>query len=664
MYTEAQKEEARRILRKRKAIAELERRKALRAEESKPQEREATGIGKALDVGFGTGFGNTVAGIRQMYANAMGDDALKAKLAEQAQARNQKYENVSSSNPLSALLGSLAGGVASTPIPGLGQAGLAAKIASNPAVARILGNTLRGATEGGIAAGAQYVPEGSSRLQNLTQGAALGGGLGGALSSVGAGYNALRPSNLFAGNIPTEQIARNLEATKGTQTALGDVLGSPWLKELKENVVAKMPLSGIRQVDMQVKNMLENKGKDLFNEITGAEFLTGRPGNIIKQGVQEGKSIVRKEKNRKYKIVNNLADELGIRLQTDNFSKTATKKLTEMTRSSRLQREFPQEIKDKIKEYSNPNVKETLQDSDIFRSKLKENARKSFREGDDYLGGVYDDLYKSLTDDIEETITKSGNKNLKDLRKEAHSFYKENYAPFKEAEIQKYLNPKSDPDTLVNYFVPIGKNDKGTLLGKLTNVIGKSPNSEELMNALRYGVFQKSAETPGQINPNTFTRIADKLGDFQKAQLFKGKEQELPKLQKYSDLVDLNKEQLKGIFNPGTGQRALSMIPIGLTAGGYTLGQSLGGFLMGVLGAATGAGLVGGQLARKFLTNEKTREKIADKILNPGAERNKALLEEVGKGLEKMFPKAVASQSTETEIKPFRVNVNKYAREE
>lgn len=531
---------------------------------------------------------------------------------------------------------------------------------------------------------------GATQNKNPLIGAAEGAG--GALAgtaigkALGYGFNKLRPSNLFRGELSPEQLAHNLKNAEGTQTPLGSVLQNPWLQRLHENVLPNIVGSGAEKTMQKTAKQVAQKGEDILHNLRGSEEVHENYGDQLKQALKESAEKVTQEKNSRFAKVNQMAEEAGVTTNRSNlrkeaeailaqvkadpdlaqFTNTADIKLLEeivnpgkkkigdelqsRTRSIKQVKEEPNykgqlnlgtgKPLESISSEKNVSLrtpsphasgsisvitgkptqephKYSLRNTDILRGKIGEHAYEANVKGEKPKAAIYARLKKALEQDVGEAIETSSHPELKNAHKEAMDFYKKDYAPFKDKDITKFIKEGGDPDTLLNHFLRIGKNDRVQLLQKLSQSIGKETN-------LIGNAYLAPAYENGELNPLKLNTLYHKLGKRQRVEIF-GKENN-EKLKNYTDLVHKNKEAFSLMFNPKTGARLGHLGTLAGTAAGH-------------IPAAIGIGALG-NAANRLLTNESFRDKLIKAMI-----KNKPVkFPNMVKGLQKT---GAASQSIE-----------------
>lgn len=450
----------------------------------------------------------------------------------------------------------------------------------------------------------------------------LGGeGLAKGLQKAGAAHP-FTPSS----PLTNEQLKKNVELTRGTETGLGDVLENPFLKKTLENRLPDIPFSGAQQAMQRTAEDLTSRGNQIMRQLG----LTAENNNInqsLQQALKEGEQEALKIKTKKFDALNKAAEELGVGTQGENLRRVSQKKLAQINKDPRLAYLMENQVKGMLNEFSKLPKSEkfhenlltkpdaSLRSTDLLRGELGELAYDAYVKGDNKLSSIYTELKRAAEKDIHHSIEKSGNRELKNLRNDAFDFYKNEWVPFEDKDIRKFTRQGGDTDTLVSHFLRKSpQNDRANLLNKLTSKL--TPDQRDLV-AHRY--FSEALQD-GELNPMKFKTLYKKLGEKQKETLL-GKEQ-VKKLNNYVDLVQKNTEPLTMMFNPKTGARNTGALPW-LTAAGGIGASVLTGNPLHALGVV-GAPIIAGRPLTKYLTNEARREKIVNDIIRQRMKRGEA----------------------------------------
>lgn len=443
------------------------------------------------------------------------------------------------------------------------------------------------------------------------QSAAIEGGLGGAGGALGSALSKLAPSNLFKTNISPEKLAENLDVARGTNTGLGDVIESPFLKRQYENTLPKILGSNADNTMQGTAAQVTGRGNDLLNQMLGNNDPKD-VGQAIQQALKKSYGDVLEKSQNNYSEVDELANQMGITIGRDNLAAKAQELLNKVTKSPELSRKASPEMVEDLKFYSNPDNSNILESTNIFRGMLGDTARESSIKGKKFESGIYNNLKNSLTKDIEDAIPKDASNPVRQKYDQAQDFYRNMVVPFEEPEITKFTRKGGDPDLLLSSFVKKGNLDRGNLLSKL---IQKLPESQQ--GLVPYGFFSQAIKN-GKVNPLTMRSLYEDLGPTQKQALFS--QPELAKsMSDFSKLVGMNTESLTQMVNPKTGQRNLDVLP-GLLAshglgayGGYKADGMPGAIAGGIAGLG-GAAIISKALVKR-LTSEGAREKFVQKML-------------------------------------------------
>lgn len=446
-------------------------------------------------------------------------------------------------------------------------------ISNNPLKSKIAGNALLG--------GAYSDPD--HQLLGMGLGAAVPLGIEG-IKAIANPVETLAKS--INTNLTPEQLQKNLDITRGTETGLGDVIGSPMAKRWLENILTKVPLNNANEIMMKNAGKVVEKGNDLLNTILGKNDKANIESHL-NDALQDSYKLHKKEKNLHYDDVNNLADKLGFDLKLKGFSNEAKNFIDAINDTNVLKYEpEAKKILSKLDIYKNPTQVEklsfkgsniqlpdhlipkefekniSLKEANILKGKLKEFSDKyslSPSISDRNASGIFKKLNSSLGKDIHEELEKFGNKELHNEYKSAQDNYGKKFAPFLDRELYKFSIGRADPDTLVSSFIKTGKsNDRATLLSKL---IDRLPEDKKSLPGYIY--LQRAIDEEGNINPNKLKTLLSKnsLGDRQFNALFPN-DNLRKQLRDYISLVSKNEKGLRLMENPATGQMNMDILPL------------------------------------------------------------------------------------------------------
>ena len=444
---------------------------------------------------------------------------------------------------------------------------------------------------------------------------------GKAAMSLGKGVAGLRPKNALRGNLTPEQLKDNLRITQGTETGLGDVIGNPMLKRFNENILSKIPFSGVNEAMQKNAGEIVNRGHSLINQLAGdsnIENLDKYLNDALKASFKSHQG----EKNAHYANVNKLADETGLSLDLPNFANKVKQHKNAIEDTAILKYEpemqsllrklggYEEPVKTKttvgqiVDEFGKPLSQETkvtrprLEEANLLKGKLNQLSNQhgaSSHPADRHLAGVFGDLARTLKGDIEGAIEKTGHGPLKDAYKAAEDNYAKKFSPFLDKQIYKFLGGNADPETLIQSFVKTGKSsDRANLIKKVTD---KLPMEDR--NLLGYGYLLRAMDENNVLNPLKLKTLLSKnsLGNKQFEALFPNPVIRNA-LRDYVNLVDMNTKGLKLMQNPETGQMNMDILP-----------------LLSKSPASLGAKMLGAPVLAKKLRSEKTRTKLVNKMV-------------------------------------------------
>lgn len=416
----------------------------------------------------------------------------------------------------------------------------------------------------------------------------VGEGTNKALSSGSSAINSLRPSNLLRGNATPEQLQRNLKATEGTETNLGDVTESPLTKEFYENFLAKLPFSGASKKLAETGRQITNTGQNLVDSYLPENVSPNEVSDRLGEALIEAKKNSTQEKEAAYKIPENLADQENLKLELPKFSALAKKHLDAINSSTMLQ--YEPEVKsliNRLTNYTNPtkktlntgNIVDTqgnpiinetetkyprLKEANMLAGRLNELANKnkaSLNSLDRQGGAVLGQLGSTLKNEIKSTIANNGSKALQDSFQNAEDFYRKNFSKFLDKDLFKFTEQKKPADDLIATFLQNSrKSDKAAKLDKLMGRL--DPNSQDLV---RYGYFSRALEGPEEarsINPQKLSTLWKDLGPNQKKVLVPEKSHR-EQFDNFSNLTSKNAEAFRLMFNPKTGARLAGALTLG-----------------------------------------------------------------------------------------------------
>lgn len=492
---------------------------------------------------------------------------------------------------------------------------------------------------GQMGAGALYGASTASPDENNLFGILPNGKLGSSIESAllnalthGAfkGVQALRPSKLLRGNLSKEELAQNLEAAAGTQTNLGDVIGSPMIKRQYENILSKIPFSGANEKLQQTGAQIIDRGNSIIEGLSG-----GKPKDTITDEINsdliDAHAKHQIKKNIHYYDFNHAADNSRINLELPTFSSLAHSYADAIESTNILKTEPDiRNLFNKLQNYKNP-VKETkgsivstsgkplttnkeypsFKEANLLKAKLNEYAHSynnSINPSERNLASVFSNLSKAIKTDIRSSLKEKPS--ILNKYDNAEKNYKENYSQFLDKDIYPFIKGSKDSDTIVQKFINTSRSaDRANQITKISKLLPDGSNK------LAYSYFARALDNEGNLNPAKLNTLYKNLGRNQLKALIPD-ENIRKQLGQYSKLYGMNTKAVNMMQNPATGQQNLDVLPAMLThAASAGVGGSLGGipgFLTGLVapGFAT-KGIV------KWLTSPQVRKNLVKEMIDP-----------------------------------------------
>lgn len=497
---------------------------------------------------------------------------------------------------------------------------------------------LLGGIAGGAAFGASQTQPGEQNAGGLLPEGRTGGAIKDALINAlthGAfkGIEALRPSRLFRGNASPETLQANMQAAQGTTTPLGDVLENPSLKKTLENTLTSVPLSGAESALQKGGMETIARGNQLMKQM-GSKI--ENPENVtdeIHQALLQQHDFRQAEKIKNYEKFNQLADKENLNLTLPKFTKAARdysdaiegttvlkdepdvraiyRKLQgykEPVKTSQYDVNIPSEnMQYPVTEYQHPTAKEV----NLLSAKLREYGeqhRSSPSPSDRGKSKVFFNLSNALKSDLKDSLKSSGNKDLQSAFQNAEKDYAENYSPFLDKQIYKYIGGNKDSDLIIQDFIRTGKKtDRANLIKQMSKTL------QGQQEKLPYAYFSSALDKEGNLIPSELHKLVKNLGKNQFKALVPN--QSLRKsLQDYSRLYKMNAEGVHIMSNPKTGARGKdwmgSLLASMATGGAGALKAGVPGLLGGLFAAPAIS-----RVATNMLTSPKIRESLVKAML-------------------------------------------------
>lgn len=553
-------------------------------------------------------------GIQDLYQDAKAglgyeDKGSREALNQKINANRQTKEGYRANSPWASLGGDILGGsLAYAPlmaVPGVGQSAISRNI-GNPLLRNIGIGTSQGATQAGIEGLMQPTIGDESRMQNAEVYGATGGLIGGGMSGIMSGIQEMMPSRLLRGNTSPEQLAKNVETTRGTNASLGDVLENQGLRKLEQNWIPNIPFSGGAQSNQQVNHQINRMSEEFLNDVTGPDlFKIGDNASTYKQQLKESASGLQSEKRSKYKEQNELAKKHNLFIPDQGLMGVSQDIISKAMNNTR--NPLNSELVSDAMKFLDPKTLNSsefgLEAQNLLHAQLGQKAHQATLAGDGLTADYYKDMQKALKEDINRALENSPVPEIQQNSAQLNEWYKKNIVPLKDPLIKKHLvdNTGKKQDKIFNDIVKYGLNqDQSFVMDLFTRHF-----NEEGMQRLR----QQALTQKGGLAQSLDYAFRN-LGENQKKNLFKDALNKIPEWERISELRRLTPEASSPLANPMTGQRLLGMIGTAGTAG---VGVMLGG-LPGAMLALGGEAALGYGL-NKILRSESVREKMVKEIL-------------------------------------------------
>ena len=490
--------------------------------------------------------------------------------------------------------------------------GIASKIGSGAAKAGRGAANIAGIAGKNAALGAAlapfYMPD-SSLKESLASGAIMGGiggpilkGVIGSGQKLGEGVNKLLR---MGGTATPEQIEQAVAQAPGGRIPLGEAIGSPQLKQFQSSILAKTPFSGMAKEYKQLGEAIQKPVQNLVTDLQ-APIKTTAPNDVV--SFLKNKYSDAKDKSRElYGQMNNFATSIGQKINMGSFVGSAEKALKDIDRLEnavpafrKMQQDddfigFLREITKTAKENPSAIGKQDFDIATLADAELNNLIDKSIKENTKRKTGILIDLRNSLRNDIESSVTNSGNPQLSSMWSRAKEHYKSEVAPLQDKDILKFIVKGQDPSTLTTTFLRQGQYDRPELAQKLLRHLDEPRRQELLSHYLTNG--------KENVNLNTVMNKYAKLGDETKSMLVSPQESKI-----FSDALESSKRlgaQREQMFMPKTGEQTASLkAQAGLLGSAMGLASTVGG----PLGFALAASLLAApKMATKAIMSPTTR---------------------------------------------------------
>ncbi len=439
-----------------------------------------------------------------------------------------------------------------------------------------------------------------------------------------------KPSSYIKSPLSKEELIANFRAAEGTQTPLGNIIDSPLLKGIFENVTSEVPFSGADEITGNIAKQVKRKASELFGK-SEAGLPKGDRRLQLKSAIGSAFENQREAKNKLYEPVNKLAKSENFKVKLPGFSKVA-KEYDTLFESSPLfkhDKDFTSTF-NKFKNYEKPYIQKQSKLVDVngrpllhekiypsiveiksFASRLDKEAanyRKSTDPAHRFLASKYEELSGALRKDLKHSFENKASPELKASLQAADKNYAENFSQFLDSDVYKYTQDIDNFDNIINEIVKPGKTtDKYSRLEKIQNLL---PRDQK--NIIGNEWLRRAIDKEGELDPKHFARLIDSLGKKQFKALFPDPVYR-QQLLDYGRLRGMNEKSLSRMANPLTGQKAIKPSLIGGQLG------TVGGLMLTGNPLAAIAALVGPQVSsamiNKYLTSSSVRKNLMEKLI-------------------------------------------------
>lgn len=441
------------------------------------------------------------------------------------------------------------------------------------------------------------------------------------------------PARIMRGTATPKELKENLEAAGNAKIPIGNITKSPISKRIYENTLALIPGSGVSKLQQSVSENLQNEANSIIEDLAKR---SGRgsiePNYALKSALNQVFENSKYIKNNLYNRVSSLAEKEGHNLDLSSFSKKA-KDYEKLVKDSALYqgspgiKKFinstagynsglkPKEIESQILDSTGNSIKTLIQrkpsisESNFVKNEMwyyGDSLSKSASSSERYLGGKYKEMASAIDNDINNSIKKTGSKQLQDAYKDAKSYYKNTFSGFLDKEPRKYLDDTRNSDAIAREIISPSKSyDKHSTISKIQALL-----PQEDKNLIGYAYLQNAVDKEGNADPIALHKLVKSLGKKQFETIFDKESQE--KLANYSLLKQMSNDSLDYMRNPKTGfsnlkswQKLVGALGVGAAAGAHVANP--------LAASIVAASTIGGA---RGLAHVMTNPKIRDTLIN------------------------------------------------
>lgn len=489
----------------------------------------------------------------------------------------------------------------------------------------------------------------------LAQDLALGAGVGGVAHAGVAGIqNALNSKNIPSSiyeivakhyakksqkpgsplRSPAE-VGQILETIGDSPVSFGEVIGSNSLTNRYQDYLRQVPFSGVEDASNQTIADANNAANKFVSELIGNADQTQIDKNL-KEAIARDYKNLRKIKNQKYRDVGEYGESKNLQLKDLPDTEAKARQYLDDHIDSILSGSEPLLDKKSLGVISRIIKPKELLDKDVFNiatqmlskeeraqlmreissqterqpKKLKialENVKKykNYSREEAKKGSALSEVYGELSDasqrDLERYLQESNDKDALRKYNSAKNFYKNEYLPYKNSDIQSVINKTGTPDRLENILL---KGENAKVLSYLTE------NERKMLAAKKFWrVLDEDFEGNPTAIPAALKRAYEALTPKQKSVLFTP--EQLKNLKNIETWAELTKEARVRNNPPKTGYLGNPLIK---TAIGAAVGNEIAKGELSPISklALYGAAPISAIMARG-LRSKKLKESYANK---------------------------------------------------
>lgn len=457
----------------------------------------------------------------------------------------------------------------------------------------------------------------------------------------------------YSPDVPSEELMRGLRTTEGTQTPLGDIINSPFLKKGFENTVAPMLGSGADEIFTSIAQDLNKRGNAIIQRMSNNPAGSD-PNYITKDLLTDANRTATQIKNNLWNNTSEIAQKEGFNLELPSFNEylARNKKLIEdmplikhdekvnslykkiTSFQGNVERTPSREVFSTILDSSgNPVVSESIPEqikypsiteSKTLANHLDSEANKIFNNYsasslDKNRAKTYKEMADRLRADVQAQVSRKGSPELQSEYTKANDYYKNEFSDFLDKDIFPLTRRDKSGQSIVREIIKPGIKDQFEAIQKVNNLLPE--NQQEILG---FSYLLDAFDKEGNINPSKVNRLVRNLGPRQFETLFRPETQK--ELLDYGNLVHMNKESINRLFNPHTGKRNQDAWKIATNAIAAVTGQSLGGLAGAFLLPSSLA--LGAKLLTRLATSEKFRQNVVGKKIRRRAETHREAFNE------------------------------------